>query len=126
MAAPIAGLPGPLAGVRIAHVSDFHFRRWDRPTAAAQQLLLSLDYDLLVATGDFADSPMDWRRAAELTERFFAPLAERNPIYATLGNHDPPALATRKRTPLDGPPQRPIRPIVVACFSVFYCMITIE
>ncbi|MEK7756981.1 MAG: hypothetical protein AAB385_07195, partial [Planctomycetota bacterium] len=47
LSVPVAGLPTGLDGLRIAHVSDFHFRRWDAVTQAAQSLLLTLDYDLL-------------------------------------------------------------------------------
>jgi predicted MPP superfamily phosphohydrolase len=96
---PIAGLPVGLDGLRIAQVTDFHFRRWNRVFQAAQQLLLSVEYDLLVATGDFADAVDRWPQAAELTRAFFEPLIGRAPMYAVLGNHDHPALAAAD-TPL--------------------------
>src|SRR3990172_1032786 len=84
----LAGLPNGLEGLRIAHVSDLHFRRWDRVTHAAQRLLLTLDYDLLAVTGDLGRFRRNWRKAADLTRRFFEPLAQRSTAYAVLGNHD--------------------------------------
>lgn len=79
--------PG-LRGLRIAHISDLHFRRWNRATSEAQQHLLSLDYDILAATGDFGTLRRHWRRSADVAKRFFEPLAERQTVYAVLGNHD--------------------------------------
>ena len=76
----------------MAHVSDLHFRRWDRASQAAQSLLTDLDYDLLLVTGDFCSFRWKWRQAAELTGRFLGRIAQR-PAYAVLGNHDDPRLA---------------------------------
>ena len=77
-----------IAGLRIAHISDPHFRRWNRVVQAAHEALLSIDYDLMVVTGDFGTLHRCWERSARLTRRFFEPLAERTPIMAVLGNHD--------------------------------------
>jgi predicted MPP superfamily phosphohydrolase len=93
LSVPVAGLPTGLDGLRIAHVSDFHFRRWDAVTQAAQSLLLTLDYDLLAVTGDLGNFRWYWRKPADLARRFFEPLAERGTIFAVLGNHDHPRLA---------------------------------
>ena len=81
-------LPPAVAGMRIVHVSDFHFARWNRVAARAQEILLALDYDILVATGDFGTRLRLWRRSADVAGRFFEPIAQRRPIYAVLGNHD--------------------------------------
>ena len=97
---PVAGLTTALDGVRIAHVSDLHLRRWDRVSEAAQEILLSLEYDLLAATGDFGNFRRHWRQAAELARRFFEPLAARGPVYAVLGNHDDPRIASVADMPL--------------------------
>ena len=97
---PLPGWPAELAGLRIAHVSDFHFHRWNRVMQEAQERLRDLEYDLLIATGDFGDFRSRWRRAAECAGRFFAPLASRGTIYAVLGNHDVPDLAERHDVPL--------------------------
>jgi len=97
---PIRGAPPEWAGVRLAHVSDFHFRRWNGIYAAAQEALSTLEFDLLAATGDFCSAPHQWARSAELISRFFGPLAERAPVYAVLGNHDHPALAKNDGLPV--------------------------
>jgi hypothetical protein len=106
MVVAVRELTVPIAGwthaspVRIAHISDLHFTRWNRTYADAQRALLGLDYDLLAATGDFCDFRRRWRRAAERTRRFFDPLAGAAPIVAVLGNHDHPGLATADQLPL--------------------------
>ena len=87
------GWPAELGGLRIAHVSDFHFSRWNRLLGATQAILSAVDYDILAITGDFADLRRKWRRTAKLTRRFLEPVAGRRPIYAVLGNHDDPRLA---------------------------------
>jgi len=92
--------PAALEGVRIAHVSDLHLRRWNGVAQAAQELLESLDYDLLVATGDFGNFHRHWQRAVELTRRFFQPLRDRGEIFAVLGNHDDARMATAPDVPL--------------------------
>ncbi len=97
---PVRGVWAGLAGLRIAHVCDFHFRRWRRVYEAAQDMLLTLEYDLLVVTGDFGVNPLRWAKPAELTRRFFEPIAKRVPVYAVLGNHDNPAMATAPDMPL--------------------------
>jgi len=97
---PIEGLAPSLSGLRIAHVSDFHFRRWTPVYDRAQKLLLSAEYDFLVATGDLGTHPGNWERARGLIRRFFDPLAARTPCYAVLGNHDHPAMADNGVTPL--------------------------
>ncbi|MGD2110704.1 MAG: metallophosphoesterase [Phycisphaerae bacterium] len=96
----IRGLPSALQGLRIAQVTDFHFRRWEPVYEVAQSLLLEEAFDLVVATGDFSTQPSGWRRAAGLTNRFFGPVAEQRPCYAVLGNHDHPGMASNGVTPL--------------------------
>ena len=100
LAVPIRGAAPEWAGVRLAHVSDFHFRRWNGVYTAAQQALSTLDFDVAVATGDFCNGPHKWARSAELIRRFFGPLTERAPVYAVLGNHDHPALAECEGLPV--------------------------
>jgi len=91
---------GKAGEVRVAHISDLHFRRWDAVSVAAQSQLLALDYDLLVATGDFGNFRRHWRSAADLTKRFFDPLVERGEVFAVLGNHDDPRIASAADMPL--------------------------
>ncbi|MCH7808667.1 MAG: metallophosphoesterase [Planctomycetes bacterium] len=97
---PLPRLPRRLAGLRIAHISDLHFRKRNGTTTAAQKQLIALDYDLLVVTGDFADYPRKWPEAIEMMRAFFEPLADRSPIYAVLGNHDDPRIADAADGPL--------------------------
>jgi len=97
--AALDGLKRSLHGLRIAHVSDLHFRRWDRVVDEAQRLLRTLDYDLLVATGDFAAQPRKWVRAYDMCRRFFGFLQPRYGAYAVLGNHDHPAMADQTAAP---------------------------
>lgn len=89
------------SGFRIAHVSDCHFRRWDDVTEAAQDILLSLQYDLLVATGDFGGGPRHAAKAAALFVRFFEPLTRRGPVYAVWGNHDAELAEALQNIPLE-------------------------
>ncbi len=97
---PIDNLPGEFVGLRLAHVSDFHFRRWNRVFQAAQDLLLSLEFDLLLATGDFCEDPYQWTQTAGLIRRFFQPIAQRVPVYGIVGNHDHPAMAADPDMPI--------------------------
>lgn len=97
---PVGGASPDLNGVRIAHVSDFHFRCWNQVLEAAQNLLLTLKYDFLVATGDFCAAPRRWPQAVSLLRKFFEPVAARAPAYAVLGNHDDARLATATDMPV--------------------------
>jgi hypothetical protein len=87
-------------GLRIAHISDLHFTRWNRTYQAAQRILAGLDYDVLVVTGDFCDFRWRWRRTVGFIRRFFEPLAARRPVLAVLGNHDHPDLGFEPELPL--------------------------
>ena len=97
---PFAGLPPALDGIRVAHVTDLHFRRWNRVLDEAQRLLQSLSYDLLAVTGDFSDVPDQWPLAASMCRRFFEPITPPCGIYGVLGNHDVPRLAAEPDLPL--------------------------
>lgn len=92
--------PHRLSGLRIAHVSDLHFTRWTRAVRHAQHLLQTLDYDLLLVTGDFGVFRRWWPHAVRMTRRFFEPLVGRAPMYAVLGNHDHPLMAAADKLPL--------------------------
>ncbi len=96
----LAGRAAALDGLRIAHISDLHFRRWNRVTQALQDHLVALDYDLLAITGDFSSFRRRWRRGAVLTEKLLAPVASKGPIFAVLGNHDDPRIADVAGLPL--------------------------
>jgi len=96
----LPNLPDGLVGLRLGHVSDLHAGRWNPILAAAQDLLLAADLDLLLATGDFCTSSRRWRRGAEVVRRFFGPIAERTPVFGVLGNHDHRDLAGAPDLPL--------------------------
>jgi len=96
---PVTGLKRRAQGVRIAHVSDFHFRQWNPVLEQAQHLLRSLDYDLLVATGDYSTLPCRWAHAAEMCKRFFEPINPPRGTFAVLGNHDDRILADQPDMP---------------------------
>jgi predicted MPP superfamily phosphohydrolase len=96
---PVPGLPVETDGLRIAHVSDLHLRRFGRLESCAQQVLLGLDYDVLVCTGD-VEHVTDSCRAGWLCRRFFGPLAARSACLAVLGNHDAEELAHAADLPI--------------------------
>jgi uncharacterized protein len=81
---PLAGLPGDLAGLRIAHLSDFHLgfpSRGERAVRRAIDWVVERRPDLTVITGDLLSRP-----AAEPTLR---DVLEHIPgSFAVLGNHD--------------------------------------
>ena len=81
---PLPGLPAELAGLRIAHLSDFHLgfpSRGERAVHRAVRWVAERKPDLTVITGDLLSRP-----GAEPTLRM---LLERLPgSYAVLGNHD--------------------------------------
>src|SRR3990170_7524606 len=86
---PNRRLPSRMTGLRVAHVSDLHLRRWRRRWQRLQETLLALDADLVAVTGDFCDRPDAWPRAAELTRRIFEPVRPRYGLFGVIGNHDP-------------------------------------
>ncbi len=86
-------------GIRIAHISDFHFRRWNKALSEARACLLATTCDLLLVTGDFSDLPQRWRHAADMTRRFFDGVEPRLGTYAVLGNHDKTRLAEQPDMP---------------------------
>jgi uncharacterized protein len=80
----LSGLPSELAGVRIAHLSDFHLGIPSPGTRAVEQ---AVDWvaarrpELVVITGDLLARPAGAERLRMLIERL-------PPVYAVLGNHD--------------------------------------
>ncbi len=89
----VRDLPPRASGLRIIHISDLHLRRWGRVEQALQDALSAIDYDLLLITGDFADSPRYHKKTAELLDRLLSPIRPSLGTYGVLGNHDSPALA---------------------------------
>jgi len=81
---PLPRLPPKLAGLRIAHLSDFHFGLPSRGSLAAER---AVDWvsergpDLVVVTGDLVSRPRGEPALRELLKRLGAP-------FVVLGNHD--------------------------------------
>ncbi|MBD0339283.1 MAG: metallophosphoesterase family protein [Thermoleophilia bacterium] len=81
---PVPGLPEELAGVRVAHLSDFHLgvpSRGERAAAHAVAWAAERRPELVCLTGDLVTRPAGLERLRALTAR--VPGA-----YAVLGNHD--------------------------------------
>jgi predicted MPP superfamily phosphohydrolase len=80
----LAGLPPALAGLRIAHLSDFHL---GVPSPGASAVERAVDWvverkpDLVLVTGDLLARPGGAERLRALIERL-------PPVYVVLGNHD--------------------------------------
>jgi predicted MPP superfamily phosphohydrolase len=84
---PIANLPAPLHGYRIAQVSDLHIGLTLRGAYARRVVALvrTLEPDVIALTGDMVDGPVS-RLAADI-----APLSELPciaPTYCVWGNHE--------------------------------------
>ena len=80
---PVEGLPAALDGLRVAHLSDFHFGPVSRGTRAGQRAaawVRSRRPDLVVVTGDLLSRP---RGRATLDEALAGLDA-----FVVLGNHD--------------------------------------
>jgi predicted MPP superfamily phosphohydrolase len=80
---PVAGLPSALDGLRVAHLSDFHFGPVSRGTIAGRRAaawVRSRGPDLVVVTGDL----LSRARGRPLLDEALAGLG----AFAVLGNHD--------------------------------------
>jgi uncharacterized protein len=81
----VPGLPEPLDGLRIAHLSDFHLgaplSRGNRASAFAVDWVAARRPDLVCVTGDLVSHPRGEPRLRELLRRLDRPLV-------VLGNHD--------------------------------------
>jgi uncharacterized protein len=81
----VPGLPGPLDGLRIAHLSDFHL---GVPSRGAEAVERGVDWvagrrpDLVCITGDLLTHPRGEGRLRALVGRL------PQPVFAVLGNHD--------------------------------------
>ena len=96
----LSGLAPSHAALRIAHISDLHFRRWNSLLDQARDVLAEGDFDFIAATGDFGTEPTVWEHTASMIERFFGPVVERTPVFAVLGNHDHAAIPEHVDLPI--------------------------
>jgi predicted MPP superfamily phosphohydrolase len=81
---PLPRLPAELAGLRIAHLSDFHFGLPSRGTRAVERAVAwvtSRNPDLVVITGDLVSRPRGEAALREVIQRLGRP-------FVVLGNHD--------------------------------------
>lgn len=94
----LARLPRELDGLRILHLSDFHFTGRIQPAYFQEIVRLAGESpaDLIALTGDFVDKTecIDW--IASALGRLSAPLG----VYFILGNHDRKADMPRLRRAL--------------------------
>ena len=97
---PVAGLPPPLAGLRIGLITDVHRSRWvsHEHVASAVSALMHHRPDLIALGGDY----VTWgdRQYVEPSAEALAPLSAPHGVFAILGNHDddhqmPAALGAR-------------------------------
>ena len=80
----LPGLPAELAGLRIAHLADFHFGMPSPGTLAverAAEWVVERQPDLVVVSGDLLARPRGVGRLRALVDRL-------PPVFAVLGNHD--------------------------------------
>jgi len=102
---PVPSIPAAMSPLRIAHISDLHFRWWTPFLDRFQRRLARLDFDLLIMTGDFCEWPVNWRQGAAMLRRFLEPFRAPLGHYAVPGNHDHRMLAEQ----FDGAPVRFLR-----------------
>ena len=86
-------LPAEFEGLRIAHLSDLHLRRWNGVLDETRRRLLELDAELVVITGDIGDFHAEAQRPADLAARLLEGVHPSLGCFAVLGNHDDPQLA---------------------------------
>lgn len=93
----LPGLPQALDGLRIAHVTDLHVRRWNRRLSQLVNQLTSLRLDLVAFTGDYQHLPPHHDAAVEVLQRLTRRLRPSLGCFGVFGNHDEaplgPALA---------------------------------
>jgi predicted MPP superfamily phosphohydrolase len=87
---PIAGLPLALAGLRILHLTDFHFGQWSRAYDELIERVRANEPDLLLIGGDYVESKRDPWPAVPLVRRLLEQLTARFGCFGVLGNHDGP------------------------------------
>jgi uncharacterized protein len=84
LAVPLPGLPRELAGMRIAHLSDFHLglpSRGSRATERAIEWVCEREPELVVVTGDLVSRPRGEASLRHLLGKLGTP-------FVVLGNHD--------------------------------------
>ena len=87
LSVPVAGLPGELDGLRIAHVSDAHVGKFTSAAKLRQitQAVNDLDVDLVVFTGDLIDH---WMGGLDDGIALIRSFRSRQGTFLVEGNHD--------------------------------------
>jgi predicted MPP superfamily phosphohydrolase len=86
---PVPNLPIALEGLRILHVSDFHFHRvWKSPNDELLRRIAADPPDLLLSGGDYVEDKRDYRPALPMVMRLVNGFRARLGVFGILGNHD--------------------------------------
>ena len=83
---PVNDAPEFMQGLRIAFVSDVHLRPRvsDARLSALMETIQSMNADLILLGGDYAETPDDCRRFF----RFLSEIRPKHGIYGVFGNND--------------------------------------
>lgn len=91
---PFASVTPDLAGKRLLHLSDTHFRdRWSEGYDRVLAKVAELDVDFICFTGDWLEDKFDYREGRETAQRFARGLKSRFGVFSCLGNHDGDLIA---------------------------------
>lgn len=85
LAVPVKGLPAPFKGLKIAHVSDLHARRFGKEQKTLLDAIAEASPDLIAVTGDLIDYDTDDLAS---TKEFIEGALEIAPVYYVMGNHE--------------------------------------
>ena len=80
----IPDLPPGLEGLRILHVADTHFPHNGASLSRFLDTVSEMDYDIILATGDYCESRLGWPVVVEAFRRLDPKLG----IYASIGGHE--------------------------------------
>ena len=105
---PVPNLPRALEGLRIVHVTDFHFHRvWKSPYDELLRRIAADEPDLLLSGGDYVEDKRDYRPALPMALRLVKGFRAKLGVYGILGNHDrhwmePPLKKQKRMELIDG------------------------
>ena len=86
---PVPNLPRALEGLRIVHLTDFHFHRvWKSPYDELLRRIAADEPDLLLSGGDYVEDKRDFRPALPMVMRLVKGFRAKLGVYGILGNHD--------------------------------------
>lgn len=85
---PVPKLPRELDGLRIAHVSDLHVKRWNQRLSQLVNQLTAMRLDLVAFTGDVQHLPPHLDASIEVMRRITRHLRPAIGSFGVFGNHD--------------------------------------